>query len=226
MTPFAADVFRPTERYLSELIYLKQRAAPGFRFATARTLLEQARRAAGQPAKRFRVIKDVAALLQSSSGLPEQSVAAAESLPPSREEALALSQLVGALRNDPTGAVPPDLLEQLNELVEETQRSTWSSFEEFERSGLGRRSFGLAQSLDDLEAFDEWFAQALPALGLVLPDDDDACQAALDRRVEFLLAKIAPDNHADVFGLRERYDFEAWAYVRRLIREPETAASA
>ncbi len=219
MSHLAAESFAPPQSYLRQIDNLRHRASAPVRYASARRLMEQVRRARGEPARRIRLLWDLAQLIKGAApgAEAEQSVELAR---PVVDE---LQRQVTELAANPPADAPADLIVDLQALVSEVSRDTWSSFQAFLESPVGKEQFNLTHSLEDLAKFEEWMALALPALGLDLPDEPQAQEMELNRRIEELLSRVAPSDRPehDRFGLRERFGRDMALYVHRHLQREE-----
>jgi len=224
MTQLVADAFSPSPAYLRQLKNLRERATPAVRYATAWSLLDQARKEHSAPARKFRMIWDLAHLIRAEPAPPTQSTDGAVLL--NVQVVFELSDFVDDLARRPPPGAPADLIRDLQTLVQETAKTTWLSFQAFLDSEVGRQQFKLTESLDDLASYDEWLAIAMPAIGLDLPDDRVGMETELKRRIEVLLTKVAPsdDPADDPFGLRERAGRDIALYVHLHLEQTEADA--
>ena len=184
--------------------------------------MDQARNEREEPAKKFRIIWDLAHLIGAEPSQP--TTANGDAVPLNTQGVSELSDFVAELAKRPPPGAPTDLIRGLQDLVEETAQTTWPNFDAFLDSEIGRQEFRLTESLDDLARYKEWLALATPAIGLDLPDAEADIEAELVRRIDILLAKVAPSDSPadDPFGLRERVGRDLALYVHRHLRNVES----
>lgn len=226
MSQLHSDTYAPSAAYLKQIKYLQESASTALRYATVRGMVEQAKVDRTQPARRLRMIWDMAHLLR-----PSPSSASGSNSTPVRIELSdavmgELNRFVTQLVQSPPEDAPEGLIRDIQTLATDAQRTTWTSFQRFAESDVGSRTFTLTESLDDLAAYEEWLAQALTAIGLDLPDDLSAQGVELVRRMEFLLSKIAASDEPedDTFGLRDRFGRDISLYVLKHRTPTETDA--
>lgn len=208
--------FTPSLQYRSAINYLRgTQASLPFRFNESLSLLKRA--SAAEPAELRRVVWDVATVLK---GIAERRAGqtSAKALPSEPTEATEfvkqVDEIVQTIRATESGLhAPAALLEALDQAVDRAKATFWSSYAAFESDAQGgAKQFELATLGEHLASFEAWFKDALPAVMLGIPDDDEAAAAALvQARVQFLLSKLDPE--AKELGLDERFERDARLFV-------------
>lgn len=207
------NAFEPSMQYRSAISYLSgTQASLPFRINESLSLLKRA--SAAEPAELRRVVWDVATLLK---GIAERrsGQTSANALPSEPIEFVKqVDEIVQTIRATESGLhVPATLLEALDRAVDRAKSTFWSSYTAFERDAQGgAKLFEPAPLGEHLASFAVWFMDALPAVMLGIPDDDEAAAAALvQERVKFLLSKL--DAAAKEVGLDERFEQDARVFV-------------
>lgn len=205
--------FEPSLQYSSAISYLRgTQASLPFRINESLSLLKRA--SAAEPAELRRVVWDVATVLK---GIAERRAGqtSAKALPSEPTEFVKqVDEIVQTIRATESGLhAPAALLEALDQAVDRAKSTFWSSYAAFENDAQGgAKLFEPAPLGEHLASFAAWFKDALPAVVLGIPDDDEAAAAALvQERVQFLLSKLDPA--AREVGLDERFEQDARLFV-------------
>lgn len=208
-----SEHFDSPPAYRKRLNFYVEKADAAYRLGAAVKLLEMARRELSSPHRRLSVARDAIAVLQGRPPAPQPLPLGADSS--------------ASIQSDLQGYLDSSQLEncaqtvELKSLVDQVAAQTvWADFSEFEVSEEGRKRFELNDHPERQPDYEKWFQLALGYLGTGLPDDQDAAVAELERRINFMLGKVSPADD-DRYGLRDRYEVQAYRFGRRLMNEWE-----
>ena len=106
------------------------------------------------------------------------------------------------------------------EAAQRARETTWATFDEFAASPEGQRNFdpGRRESLDE---FLDWFRLYKPYVVLGISEDEEHAEAEVRRRIEWMVAKIAPSANDDPFGMHGPVLDMAWDFARQKFFQAE-----
>lgn len=199
----AMKFFIPEPRYLDQLTGIARVGAAGnrgFLVAGVGQIEAKARRAPDLP-QRNRLVFDGLRLLK-GDWRPD--------LDPDPFDVVAMEQQIQAVQED---AVSGAEVGRFLELAREAKASTWPNFDAFAASEVGLQEFDRSNA-NCITEFDAWYRRYRSYLVLGLPDDVEAADKEANRRIEWMVAKIAPTEGDDPWGMRRIYLDDAWFYAR------------